>query len=174
MRKNDLYEVALKLLGIYMVIKLIERLESTIWWMNSYLFDHEITKIPKLMVVSSWISISIGVILVYLLLFRTQTLTKAITKHHKGEEDEVLTSFTSRDQLFEMTLIVLGSILLITNLPELIFNLGSSFGAVHRYTPETMVYISGLKVLTGLLVIIFAKFTAQRLIRKPNDTIIDD
>jgi hypothetical protein len=175
MRKRDLYEVALKLLGVYMIIKLIERLESTIWWMYSYLFDNDLTAIPIMLIVSNWITISIGVLVVYFLMFRTQSLINAMTKHQRVEEDDLLTDFTSRDQLYEMTLIILGSILLITNLPELIFNLSTStFTADHRYTATGMLYISGLKALVGLLTIIYAKFVAKRLIRKPNDTLVDD
>jgi hypothetical protein len=175
MRKRDLYEVALKLLGVYMIIKLIERLESTIWWMYSYLFDNDLTAMPKMLIVSNWITISIGVLVVYFLMFRTQSLINAMTKHQRVEEDDLLTDFTSRDQLYEMTLIILGSILLITNLPELIFNLSTStLTADHRYTATGMLYISGLKALVGLLTIIYAKFVAKRLIRKPNDTLVDD
>lgn len=165
MKKSDIYEIAIKILGLYLVIIIIGQLREVLMYAMIVMQTKSnpdalggLNQTPIFITVV--FSFLVLVAFTGLLLFRTKRLTRIICK--KDDFEETSTLFTDKKTIYEIALTLTGLITLIWTLPDFAYQLKSYFQSLNRnslsnVTDTGFLYISGIKILIAFLVIIYSK-----------------
>lgn len=164
MKKFDLYEIAIKVLGLYLVTILITQLKNIFIYLSIYLQQKEQPeKFGDVSQISIFLIVCIGFVLLALLtwflLFKTREVTQLICK--PTDKTENIKLFAERKTVYEICLVLLGLITIILTLPDFIFKLKNYISLVQNGFPikpndKSFVIVSGIKIAVGVLAIIYS------------------
>ena len=173
MKKFDLYEIAIKILGLYLVVNVIEQLSTILTFIPmTFMQDSDtggFNEIPVFLVMA--FGLIVLIVFAWLLIFRTQQITKLITKPTDKEENVKL--FAERKTIYEICLVLLGLIIIVWTLPDFIVKLRNYVTFVQNNTPvklydKTFLLTSGAKIIVGVLAIVYSTQLADIMTKKKN------
>lgn len=174
MKKSDLYEIAIKILGIYLFVSAIDLLrdvltnfavlEQTKQKPEAY---NNFNQLPFLVLsIANFVFI---VSFAYFLTFKTKAITKLVCIATDYQETASL--FAERKVVYEITLMILGLILVIWSLPDFAYKLKTHIQMVQNDVPlkdydTGFLWLSGIKIFIGILSALSARPLAELLGRE--------
>lgn len=172
MKKSDIYEIAIKILGLYLFFTSIGLLHDVLTTFavmtqakqNPDAFgDFEQTPFFILSIANFVFAILIGAFLT----LNTKTIVRFVCKPTDYEETSSL--FTDRKVIYEIALVIMGLLLIVWTLPDLAFKLKNHIQLVQSNLPTidydtNFIITSAIKIVFGLIAIVFAKSISTILI----------
>lgn len=171
MKKSDVYEIAIKILGLYLVVIVISQLREVFTYSAVLLQTKNdpdsfqgIDQTPVFIV--TIISFLVLVAFAGLLIFRTRKVTSLICDKQDYEETAKL--FVNRKVIYEIALTIVGLLMILLTLPDFALKLKNYLFLVQNDS-STNVYdnsfliIAGLKIIMGFLTLSFSKFVSRSL-----------
>ncbi|MDD4993749.1 MAG: hypothetical protein PHR83_16125 [Paludibacter sp.] len=165
MRKSDIYEFAIKILGLYLVVSVIEHLREVISYATVLIQYHDkpeqfdgFNQIPLLIV--TLFNFLLLATFAWLLIFKTRKLTSLICT--KEDYSETTKLFADKKSIIEIAIIVVGLMTVIWTIPEFAIKLKNYvYMAQNSFTApmndKTFLFIGGLKIVVGIIAISYAK-----------------
>ncbi len=173
MKKSDIYEIAIKIFGLYLVITVIELLKELLTY-STILLQYKnnpsiyggINQTPIFIV--TILNFVLVTVFAGLLIFKTKKVTNLICK--KEDFSETAKLFTDKKTIIEIALTLAGLITIIWTIPEFGFKLKDYIYIVqNNFTPEirdkNFLIIAGLKILVGIIAIYYSKSISSYLTR---------
>jgi len=177
MKKSDLYELAIKILGLYLVVLIIGQLREIIVLLMLFLQSRSD---PQAFGNFNQTPVFSGLILGFivlttfsgLLIFKTRQIARLVCKPSDYEESVRL--FAEKETIYEIALVLVGLVTIILSFPDFIFILKNHFNKVQADLPiqnneTTFLITSGLKIIVGLIAVIYASQVASLLTKKKSD-----
>lgn len=164
MKKSDLYEIAIKVLGIYLIVVLINQLKelsayATILTQQLSNQDSLNPINPLSLLAVMTISFLLLSLFTGLLIFRTKEITKLVCK--KEDYEHSIIQLTDKRVIYEIALVLGGLIMISLALPEFALQLKIYFQQ-QNYSPSSnsldtsFLFICGIKISLGFLFIRFS------------------
>jgi hypothetical protein len=164
MKKSDLYELAIKILGLYLILSVINQLQSLFfnfaYYMQSESRPEQFGYIDqKPLFIVSLISFLVLTIFTILLIFRSRQITKLICQASDYKQEVVL--FTSKKSVYEIALILFGLIILINTVPDFTYKLKGHIQDIQNNVPaipDNIAYLitTGLKITVGIISLFYS------------------
>ena len=177
MKKSDIYEIAIKLLGLYLFftsIGLLREVLTTITAMTLAKQNPEgfgdFNQTPFFIL--SLANFVFVVLFAAFMTLKTKTIVKFICKPTDFKETSSL--FAERIVIYEIALVIMGLLLIFWTLPDFAFSLRNHIILVQSKMPNNnydsnFIIISAIKIIVGLIAIIYAKSIAAILIKEKKD-----
>ena len=182
MRKSDIYEFTIKILGIYLVVSLIEYLKEVISYAMLLIQLHgkpeeigDFDQTPIFIV--SLNNLLVMTIFTWLLIFKTRKITNLICT--KEDYSETTKLFADKKAIIEIALIIVGLMTIIWTIPEFAIKLKNYvYMSQNNYTTtmndKSFLLIAGLKIVVGIIAVWYAKSISayvanEKTQRKEND-----
>jgi len=165
MTKSDIYEIAIKVLGFYLVTILIIQLKEVLTYatflmqaQNSSDIMGNFNQTPIL--IATVCSFFVLAAFTWLLIFRTKEVTKLVCK--KEDFEEPMKFFTDKKTIYEIALTIVGLLTIILTLPDFAYRLKNHIQLIQNdFSTESydrsFLVTAGLKILIGLIIIIYSK-----------------
>ncbi|TCK80827.1 hypothetical protein [Albibacterium bauzanense] len=165
MTKSDIYEIAIKILGFYLVTLLIIQFREVLTYVTVLM---QAQNNPGMMgnfnqtpiLIATVCSFFVLVAFTWLLLFKTKKVTKLVCK--KEDFEEPIKFFTDKKTIYEIALTIVGLLTIILTLPDFAYRLKNHIQSIQNdFSTESydrsFLVIAGLKILIGILIIIYSK-----------------
>lgn len=164
MKKSDIYEIAIKILGLYLVVSVIEHLKEVITYATFLIQFHDKPQLmggfdqTPLLIVTIF-NFLLLTTFAWLLIFKTRKLTSLIcTKEDYSETTEF---FTDKKTIIEIAIIIVGLMTIIWTIAEFTIKLRNYVNlAQNSFTTtmndKTFLFIDGLKIIVGIIAISYA------------------
>lgn len=174
MKKSDIYEIAIKILGIYLVSILLWQLRDILASILLVIQSKSNPKIFEGFDQTPMIIVSISAFLVvtfisWLLIFKTKSITKLVCK--STDYEDAVTLFAEKTTIYEIALTIVGLLLFVETFPDFAYKLKNYLQTIKNDYPqkqyETMFFVTSLiKIVTGIIAIVYstqlAKFFAKK------------
>jgi len=173
MKKADIYEVAVKILGLYLIIPFIVALREFI---TVYITFDLVVSIgygegayAYYMMLSSAIGMAMLLLFAYFLIFKSKYLTKKICKPSDYEESASL--FTDKKSVYEIALTLTGFLLIVWTICEFAIQLKNYLQAqdmtgISSPSHELPLIMSGIKIFLGVFIVMLASSIASFLAKE--------
>ncbi|MFD0988584.1 hypothetical protein ACFQ1R_00620 [Mariniflexile jejuense] len=174
MKKIDLYEIAIKILGLYLLTLIISQFREvmiylTVWSQqknNPEIFG-DFDQFPAFIV--TLLSFLALIILSSILIFKTKQIAKLISRKSDFEED--LRLFANKKTIYEICLVLLGLVTFVLTLPDFIYKLKNHINLVQSNLPtkdydNAFLLTSGIKIGIGLIAIIYSTELSNLVTKK--------
>jgi hypothetical protein len=179
MKKSDLYELAIKILGLYLVVLIIGHLREIFVYLMILLQSRSnpdtFGGFNQAPVLSGYI-LDFIVLTTFsgLLIFKSRQITRLVCKPSDYEESVRL--FAEKETIYEIALVLVGFVTIVLSLPEFIFKLKNHINMVQADLPiqnnDTAFLVTlGLKIIVGLIAVIYASKIASFLAKKKDDNL---
>jgi hypothetical protein len=162
MKKSDVYEIAIKLLGIYLFINHLSAIFTSIFQLIqtiSFTAMGNGGQSPVLVIVYVLFEILI-ILFSLLLIFKTKYVAGKISSPDDYEENATL--FAERKAIYEIALIIIGGITIIWALPDFVDRLywfmyfkRNQFAV--RSLDEEIIVTTSIKLFLGVVSVVYAK-----------------
>lgn len=153
MKKSDIYEVAIKILGIYLLVADISKLPGLITFIGNHAsspVEQQAADQGSLLIVNG-LNFIFLIILAVLLISGTKRITRWVTNESDYQENAKL--FAERKVIYEISLVIIGGLLLVSTIPDFLYHLYT----LANVNEQNSVIAAGAKIFTGLLTVTFAK-----------------
>jgi hypothetical protein len=153
MKKSDIYEVAIKILGIYLLVADISKLPGLITFIGSHAgspLEQQPAEQGNLLLING-LNFIFLIILAVLLIAGTKRITRWITNETDYQENAKL--FAERKVIYEISLVIIGGLLLVSTIPDFLYHLYTLANA----NEQSIVISAGAKIFIGILTVAFAK-----------------
>lgn len=169
MKKADIFEVAVKILGLYLFILVIGSLRDILTYLavvgakNPDSFgDFNQT----LFLIISVFYFLLIFVFAFLLTFKTKTVVKKISSSSDYEESPQL--FADKKVIYQIALVLTGLLLIIWTFPDFAFRLVGYFQLLHNGGPvrpydKDFLITSAIKVIVALFVIFKSNYLSSLL-----------
>lgn len=174
MKKSDIYEFAIKILGLYLVIPILERLGEVLTYAIILIeFRNQQEQIGNYNHLLVFMVMLFNFILLttfaFLLIFKTRGLTNLICK--KDDYLETSKLLTNKKTIIEISTILIGLVVIILNVPGFVVRLKNFVCAAQNdfsstTNNETFLLIEGVKIVIGIIAIYYAKPISSFLSRE--------
>lgn len=177
MTKSDIYEIAIKILGFYLVTLLIIQLREVLTYatflmqaQNNSDMMGNFNQTPIL--IATVCSFLVLAAFTWLLLFRTKRITKLICK--KEDFEEPMKLFTDKKTIYEIALTIVGLLTIILTLPDFAYRLKNHIQLIQNDLStesydRSFLVTAGLKILIGIIVIIYSKVISSYFSKESNN-----
>jgi hypothetical protein len=164
MKKSDVYEIAIKILGLYILVNIIQQIfEFIIYLFRLISYSAQANESIKEELITFTIGIFgllLTIFISWLMIFRTKFVVSKICSQNDFEENAKL--FAEKKVIYEIAIITMGLLLIGWTLPEFTFKFVVYIGQLKlgestRISDYNYVMISGLKVLIGVFAILLSK-----------------
>ncbi|HEY6915780.1 MAG TPA: hypothetical protein VI413_13975 [Paludibacter sp.] len=184
MRKSDIYEVTIKILGLYLVVTVIEHLREVITYATVLIQYNDkpeqfggFDQIPVLIV--TLFNFLLLTTFTWLLIFKTRKLTSLICT--KDDYSESTKLFADKRTIVEIAIILVGLMTIIWTIPEFAIKLKNYvYMAQNSFTAtmndKTFLFIGGLKIVVGIIAISYAKSISSSVLKEKkedNDKVVE-
>lgn len=115
MSKKDIYEIAVKLLGIYFSLIALNQLKEFLLYVF-FLSEKELWIDDTVKIFSALVMVG-SILIIYLLLFQTQKIVNLITK---SSDNEVLNLNLTKKDTFQICFVLAGILTIVFAVPSLI------------------------------------------------------
>jgi len=173
MKKSDIYEIAIKILGLYLFYNSIGLLSDVL---TTFSLMTQAKQNPEAFgnfdqtpfFILSIANLLFVILLAALLTFKTKSIVKYVCK--PSDFDETSTLFADRKVIYEIALVIMGLLLIVWTLPDFAFKLKSHIQLVLRNIPtkdyETnFIITSAIKIVVGLIAIFYANSISTTLVK---------
>ena len=173
MKKSDIYEIVIKVLGLYLFYTSIGLLRDVV---TAFALMQEAKKDPHsfgdfdqtTFFILSIANFVIVILFASILTFSTRTIVKLICK--LTDYSETATLFADRKVIYEMAIAIMGLLLIAWTLPGLAFRLSNHIQLVQSNMPTknydtNLIITEAIKIVVGLIAVIFAKSISLILVR---------
>jgi hypothetical protein len=176
MKKSDIYEIVIKIVGIYLFftsIGLLRDLLSAIAAIMQLIQNPDaygdFDQTPFLILSIAYFVVVI--LFAALLTLKTKTIVKLVCKPSDYEETSSL--FADRKVIYEIALVIMGLLLILWTLPDFAFRMRNYMTLVRSHIqPENydtnFIGASAIKIVIGLIAVVYAKSISKVLIRDIN------
>lgn len=164
MKKSDIVEIAVKILGLYlfiMVFQSIVELSSAILMITTFSYDSKDAESWKnILILLSVFKLVLLTSFAILLTFGSATVTKKICRKEDFNSDASL--IADKKTMIEIALIIIGGLLFTNELPAFTQALYTQISLVQQHIPapetnESFLYVSFAKIVLGLILIFYSK-----------------
>ena len=163
MKKSDIYEIALKILGVYLFIHIVALLRTIFSFLSYYDIARyspaqvdKYSPMPELM--ASVIQLVIDVTLAYLLTFRTKRMTHLICSQQ--DYTETVQLITEPKYLYQIAMVLVGLSAIVRTFPDFLIKLQHHIHKVqlddHSYLYDINYLLTeAIELLLGFLLIYY-------------------
>ena len=177
MKKSDIFEVAVKILGLYLFVLVIGSLRDISMYLAVVGAQKpgsfgDFNQTPFLLISVFYFLVLFA--FAFLLTFKTKTVVKKISTSSDYEESAQL--FADKRVIYQIALVLTGLLLIIWTFPDFAFRLVGYFQLLHSGAPvrqydNNFFMTSSIKVIVGLFVIFKSSYLSSLLagIRKQTE-----
>lgn len=175
MKKSDIYEIAIKILGLYLFFTSIELFRYVLTTFYAIVEARQypdsfgdINQTPFLILsITNFVGV---IVFASLLTFKTATIVKFVCK--PTDYNETSSLFADRKVIYEISLVIMGLLLIVWTLPDFAFRLRNYIQFIQssiptNYNDTTFIFSSCIKIVIGLVAIIYAQ-TISTVLAKDN------
>lgn len=172
MKKSDIYEIAIKLLGIYLFFTAIELFNNVLIYC---MFYFQAKTNPNLfgnfdqrpLFILSIVYLILVILFASLLTFKTKMLVKLVCK--PDDYTDTASLFADRKVIYEMALLIMGLLTIVWALPDFIFQV-KNYLQLKDSLPNNdnsinFIVQSGIKIAIGLVAVVYANVIAKLFVR---------
>jgi hypothetical protein len=183
MKKTDIYEIVIKILGLVLLYQTMSQLGYIVYSVIEMFVPRSMDSLDGIgmSIEKAMQMIFLGAFILllltsFLLIFKSHKIARFINKG--GEDDTVWNLSINRATLYEMTLLVIGAITLIQSAPTLLFRFNnwlrsSRLQVEFNDHPTYFIWIELVKAIFGIVIIYFSKsisnFISIKSINKKNN-----
>lgn len=174
MKKIDLYQIAIKLAGLYLVLVLLGQLRELLFFLSLLRQSkNDPTSFsggnPTVLFLVSLVCILILVAISALLIFKTKAVSKVICS--KEDADDSLSFSLNKQSIYEVAILTAGLITVMMAIPDFLIqvkNYTNDFKNLpgNSYQLDSVI-VGGLQVLLGLGLVLFARPLASYFSKVP-------
>jgi len=153
MKKSDIYEITIKILGVYLLVSNLSKVPGFFTFLKSFSAisgaDHAAEQMNMF-----WLNIINFVFMLALSIFLiagTKLITRLVT--NTADKQENVKLFADRKVIYEIALIIIGGLLIVNTVPDLLYRLYNMSSA----TDQNSAISSITKVLVGILTVAYGK-----------------
>lgn len=174
MKKSDIYEIAIRILGLYLITILVTQFRDVLMFASIAMQKQEhgaragdIDQWPVfIFIVASFILLSF---FTALLIFKAKDITRLICR--KEDMETETSAGMERKTIYEIALTLLGLITIVQALPEFGFKFRQHLqliqgGQSNRDGEIQLLVILGIKLVVGVLSVVYAKAISATLGKK--------
>ncbi len=171
MKKSDIYEIAVKILGLYMFIDLLHLINlvvGQIVFMSQMNPTNDVYGIsPMSELIYHILHFALFTFIALFIILKSKYIVGVICKPTDFEETSTL--FADRKTIYEISLTIMGLLLFIETLPELVNNIRTYIELIPQDTQEaSYILASAVKLFIGFCAIIYANAIAKYLAKDNN------
>lgn len=178
MKKSDIYEIAIKILGLYLFFTCTALLREVLTYILSMVNNSlqpntngGFNETPFFIL--ALVNLVFVVWFASFLTFRTKTIVRLVCISEDYEETSTL--FADRKVIYEIALVLMGLLLIIWTLPDFVFQLKNYYSMVqfnvdNKNYIKSFILTSAIKIIVGLIAIIYAKAIAKIIVRDHKTT----
>jgi hypothetical protein len=164
MKKSDIYEIAIKILGIYLfatsVISVFSNTVSEIYFLGNSNNESENFPWATYLTIAILNNIVVPIFVSLFLLFKTNFIVKKICVPSDFEESVHL--FAEPRVIYETALVITGLLLIIWEIPDLSSKLKFFLEEVksetgHNFNEVKYIWLSVIKILVGMFVLLLSR-----------------
>ncbi len=173
MKKSDIYEIAIKILGLYLFFTAIGLLRDVL---TSFAVMTQAKQNPDafgdfdqtpffILSIANFLFI---IFFATFLTFKTKTIVKLVC--NPTDYNETSTLFADRKVIYEMALVIMGLLLIVWTLPDFAFRLKNHIQLIQSNLPTkgydtNFIITSAIKIVVGLIAIVYAKPISTILVK---------
>ncbi len=167
MKKTDLYDVAVKLLGIYLFVSALNSLKDIVFALVAGFSSQTFNDLWPLLSIGL-ASFGIMLLISWVLIFKTRHLLNIISSPE--DKHELLDPSLSKQSVYEIALTLLGLCLFAFTVPELAFKLKVQVQMVQNNIPVNPVdagfaFVGTIKLILGFFALLYSRSIAGWLSR---------
>ncbi|WP_321423782.1 hypothetical protein [uncultured Bacteroides sp.] len=165
MKKSDIYEIAIKILGIYFLVTIIQLLVGSLAYLSAMFFNKNLTSDEMLFAGVSFFVFIIMILLDLCFIFKTDMIAKIICKSSDFEQDVQFT--VSKKSVYEIALVLMGMIIIVWALPDFIYKVWNYVQSLQMSTENKgSLVTSGIKIIIGLVAVLYSTAIANFLVKE--------
>ena len=170
MRKADIYGVAIKILGLYLLVSFLEKAFEIGIYAYGYLGFQEVQGLSLsahlITLVITGLVLLTAFFIAWMFIFKTKWVVAKICSQSDFEENATL--FLDTKVIYELSIIITGLVLIVWTLPDFIFRCFAyltqlKHGEAVQVRDYNFLVTSVFKLLIGILAILLAKSISSRL-----------
>ncbi|QEC80081.1 hypothetical protein [Mucilaginibacter ginsenosidivorax] len=153
MKKSDIYEITIKILGVYLLVSNLSKVPGFFTFLKTFSAisgsDHATEQMNLF-----WLNIINFVFIMALSIFLiagTKLITRLVT--NSADKQENVKLFADRKVIYEIALIIIGGLLIVNTVPDLLYRLYN----IANENDQNAVISSITKVFVGILTVAFGK-----------------
>lgn len=153
MKKSDIYEITIKILGVYLLVSNLSKIPGFFTFLKSF-STMSATEHPAEQTNLFWLNIINFVFILALSVFLiagTKFITRLVTSATDKQENVKL--FADRKVIYEIALIIIGGLLIVNTVPDLLYRIFK----IENGNDQNAVISSITKVLVGILTVAYGK-----------------
>jgi hypothetical protein len=154
MKKSDIYEITIKILGIYLLVADISKLPSLLTFVQNHGAVAMTTEQGSEQSNLLWINgLSFLVLMVFaiFLIAGSKFITRLVTV--RADREESVKLFADRKVIYEIALLIIGGLLIVNTLPDMLYRLYNLSNA----GDQGLAISSITKLFIGVLTVAFGK-----------------
>ena len=153
MKKSDIYEITIKILGVYLLVSNLSKVPGFFTFLKSFgaisSADHAGEQMNLF-----WLNIANFVLMLAFAIFLiagTRFITRLVTNTADRQENVKL--FADRKVIYEIALIIIGGLLIVNALPDLLYRLYN----LSNVSDQNSVISSVTKIFVGIITVAYGK-----------------
>ncbi|MEM6299280.1 MAG: hypothetical protein AAF740_11395 [Bacteroidota bacterium] len=173
MKKSDIYEIAIKILGLYLFFTTIGLLREVLAVFAAMSQAKQNPELFGSFDRAPFLILSIGnfafvILFAAFLTFKTKAIVKLVCRPTDYEETSSL--FADRKVIYELALVIMGLLIIVWTLPDFAFKLKNHIQLIQNNIPTKdydtdFIITSAIKIVAGLIAIIYAKSISTALVK---------
>jgi hypothetical protein len=169
MKKSDIYEISIKILGIYLFFSSISMLRDLIYLMAMFFQSKSDFGYDVLveMILFSLLNFAMVIVFASFITFKTKRIVKFVCQKTDFEESAAL--FAHKKVIYEMAFVIMGLLLIAWTIPDFAFRMMFYFSQDSRVQQglfETdVVVVAILKMVVGMISITGANYVSAVIVR---------
>lgn len=173
MKKSDIYEISIKILGLYLFFTSIGLLRDVL---SAFAVMIQAKQSPEAFgdfdqtpfLILSIANFVFAIVFAAFTTLKTKTITKLVCKPTDYTETSSL--FADRKVIYELALVIMGLFIMVWTIPDFVYKLNNHFKLVQKNAPtyyldKNFIITSAIKIAVGLIAIIYAKSISAILIK---------
>lgn len=164
MKKSDIYEIAIKILGIYFLVTIIQLLVGSLAYLSAMIFNKSFSSNEMLFGGVSFFVFIIMILLDLCFIFKTHVIIKMICKSSDFEQDVQFT--VSKKSVYEIALVLMGMITIVWAFPDFIYKMWNYVQTLQMSQNKSSLVTSGIKIIVGLAAVLYSTAIANFLVKE--------
>jgi len=177
MKKSDIYEISIKILGIYLFFTSIGLLREVLTTVSVIFIDKQNAHSLNESGATAFSILSLAnflfvIVFASFLTFRTKSIVKFVCK--STDFNETTNIFADRKVIYEIALVIMGLLLITWTLPDFAFKLKSHIQQIQSEMSINnfdinFIYVSAIKIVVGLIAILNAKSLSKLMVKNSDN-----
>jgi hypothetical protein len=165
MKKSDIYEIAIKILGIYFLVTIIQLMVGSFAYLSAMIFQKNLASEEMMFAGVSFFVFIIMILLDLCFIFKTHVIVKLICKSADFEQDVPFT--VSRKSVYEIALVLMGMIIIVWAIPDFIYKLWNYVQRLQMSIDnKSSLIASGIRIVVGLVAVVYSTAIANFLAKE--------